>query len=611
MRYLAFFLSVCLLSLAPVAAVEMQPHADKAAEAIKWQGWSDHLFERARAEHKLVILDLEAVWCHWCHVMDERTYSNPGVRSLLNQHFIAVRVDQDSRPDLSNKYEEYGWPATIIFNAEGQELVKRAGYIPPEEMRALLDAVVKDPTPGPSARQENTASIKYSADSVLSEALRKELIARHVNGYDTENGAWSHGQKFLEPDSVEYALTMAKAGNTREAKMARQTLDQQIHLLDPVWGGMYQYSTHDDWRHPHFEKIMSVQADNMRVYSLGYLLFHEQRYLTTAESIYRYLTTFLLSPEGAFYTSQDADVVPGKHSSDYFALSDKQRRARGIPRIDKHIYARENGWAISGLLALYKATGDKRYLDSAERAANWIVAHRSLGGGGFSHDEKDSAGPYLGDTLYMGRAMLGLYEATGNQEWLKRASEAADFIGAHFRESDNTPGFLTAQPQANVVPQPVALLDENVNAARFFNLLSKYSAKDEYKKLADSAMRYLATPAIAHKRSIFVAGILLADKETSSDPVHITIVGAKADPQALALFKEALRYPVSYKQVEWYDKKSGGLPDAELEFPDLEKAAAFACAAGRCSAPIFQPQAIAKTVDSFFQGGQNALRSTQ
>src|SRR5579862_8649559 len=88
-------------------------------EGIKWEKWSDDIFERAQRENRLVILDLEAVWCHWCHVMAEITYKDPAVIRLFKEKYIAVRVDQDSRPDLSNRYEEYGWPATIVFDSKG------------------------------------------------------------------------------------------------------------------------------------------------------------------------------------------------------------------------------------------------------------------------------------------------------------------------------------------------------------------------------------------------------------------------------------------------------------------------------------------------------------
>ena len=90
----------------------------RAEEAIDWQPWSDEVFERAQEENRFVLLDLGAVWCHWCHVMEDVTYRDPEVIRLLRSRYIAVRVDQDSRPDLSNRYEDYGWPATVVFDAD-------------------------------------------------------------------------------------------------------------------------------------------------------------------------------------------------------------------------------------------------------------------------------------------------------------------------------------------------------------------------------------------------------------------------------------------------------------------------------------------------------------
>jgi uncharacterized protein len=571
------------------------------AAGISWQGWSDDLFERAKKENRFVILDLEAIWCHWCHVMDAKTYSNPDVIKVLKSKFITVKVDQDSRPDLSNRYEDYGWPATIVFSPGGVELVKKAGFIPPEEMVAMLSDVIKNPTPKQAAKK---TVVQYAQKGALPAALRNALTARHVEYYDTKLGSWGvGGQKYLDWDSVEYALERAKAGDATESNMARQTLTAQLNLLDPVWGGVYQYSTNGDWKHPHFEKIMQMQGENLKVYSQGYALLKDPKHLQAAKSIYGYLKTFLTSPDGAFYTSQDADVERGKHSDWYYKLNDADRRKNGLPRIDKHIYARENGWAINGITHLYMVTGDRQYLDAAVKAADWIVANRSLDGGGFSHDEKDASGPFLGDTLYMGRAFLTLYQATGDRAWLKKAEAAANFINQQFKPDVATqPGFITAKSKANMVHKPEALLDENVVLARFANLLYRYSGNGEYKKMADSSMRYLATPEIANKRRYLVAGILLADKELAAEPIHITVIGGKADLQAQLLFAEALKYPVTYKRVEWWDPAEGPMPNAEVEYPKLPKAAAFGCAGGRCSLPIYRPENITKTIDAFSKG---------
>src|SRR5262249_33723146 len=150
--------------------------------------------------------------------------------------------------------------------------------------------------------------------------------------------------------------------DARAEQMARQTLTSQLQLLDPVWGGVYQYSTGGVWTNPHFEKIMSMQAENLRIYAQGYAQFHDPQYLQAAQAIRAYLGTFLTSPDGAFYTSQDADLIAGQHSAEYFSRNDSARRQRGIPRVDKHIYARENGWAIAALASLYGVTGEENTL---------------------------------------------------------------------------------------------------------------------------------------------------------------------------------------------------------------------------------------------------------
>ena len=126
-------------------------------------------------------------------------------------------------------------------------------------------------------------------------------------------------------------------------------------------------------------------------------------------------------------------LCPENIPKNYFALDDTERRKLGIPRIDTHVYARENGWVIQALATLYAATGEKGHLNDAITAANWIIDRRSLDGRGFSHDEKDVAGPYLGDTLAMGAAFLALYTVTAETAWLDRAIAAAQFINEKFK----------------------------------------------------------------------------------------------------------------------------------------------------------------------------------
>ncbi|HZK80959.1 MAG TPA: DUF255 domain-containing protein [Humisphaera sp.] len=565
--------------------------AQPAVQKIHWEKYSDDVFARAKKENRFVLIDLEAVWCHWCHVQDEVTYADPNVIRLINARYIAVKVDQDSRPDLSSRYEDYGWPATVVLNANAGEIVKRQGYIPPNPMASMLQAIIDDPTPGPSIVAEKT--IDFGKASSLSPDFRKELEAKLAEGYDAKQGGWGTIHKFVDWDSIEYSMMRARSGDKEAEHRARQTLDEGMKIIDPVWGGVYQYSTDRDWDHPHYEKLMQFQAEVMRIYSLGAAQFHDPRYLEAAGSIRRYIANFLTSSDGVFGVSQDADLIQGEHSTAYFALDDAGRRKLGIPRLDAHQYSRENGWAIRGLLAYYAIKQQPAELDAARRAAEWVVANRSLDGGGFRHAEHDAAGPYLGDTLAMGRAFLALYETTADRAWLKRAQAAADFIGSHFLATSGA-GFITAVASPSDPLTPKAHIDENVMAARFFNLLGHYTGRKTDHQAAEEAMRYLAAPQVAGSRVLFVAGILLADSELASDPLHVTIVGKKVDPAARALFMQAMKSSIGYCRLEWFDASEGPLGNSDVEFPDLPTAAAFVCTGNACSSPITDVGALTR-----------------
>ncbi len=569
-----------------LAAAAGVPAAEPAA--VSWVDWSDAAFARAQAEKRLVLLDLGAVWCHWCHVMEETTYRDAKVVALIREHFVAIRVDQDARPDLSNRYEDYGWPATIVFDAKGVELVKFSGYIPPQRMAALLDAVVKDPTPGPSARPEAAAAPTSAA--ALSPALRKDLVALLSERYDRELQGWGFSKKYLDWDSVEHCMERARAGDAESQRMAKGTLASARKLIDPVWGGLYQYSDSGDWDHPHFEKLSQFQAEGMRIYAQAYALWWDPADLASARDIHRYVREFLKSPEGAFYVSQDADLVAGEHSGEYYAQDDAGRRRLGIPRVDTQLYARETAWMIPGLVSLYAVTGDESILGEAVAAGQWIVENRALPRGGFRHDAQDAAGPYLGDTIAAARAFLALYSATGDRAWLARAESAAGYIGKTFRIA-GTPGFVSAVAKGPFAP-PRPQRDENVMVARFANLLARQTGRASDRELAREAMRFLAEPSVARRFS--TASVLLVDAELSSEPAHLAVVGPRDDAKAKALLVAALSEPTGYKRVELWDRRDGPLPNSDVEFPDLGQPAAFACANGRCSLPAFTPEDLRK-----------------
>ncbi len=484
------------LPLLLLSALAAPAPAAASAPGVRFESWSDDLFARARAEHRFVLLDLAAVWCHWCHVMEETTYRDPAVVALVGTRFIAVRADQDADPELSRRYEDWGWPATIVFAPDGSEIVKRRGYMPPAQMTSLLQAIVDDPSPGPSVRPE--PAWRPSSATRVTAAMRRALERKFVADFDRANAGWGTVHKFLDPEPLELALA-----DPRWQALARRTLDASLALIDPVWGGMYQYSDKVDWSSPHFEKIMSVQAGAIELYVLAWSRWHDPRYLDAARAVARYLVTMLSSGDGAFYVSQDADLDATTTGHVYYAHDDKGRRALGMPRIDTHVYARENGWAITALARLAAVDEAGPWRARALAAAAWIDAHRRRSDGLYAHGEHDRSGPYLGDTLAMAEAFAAL-------GWNARAVVALHAIDARFGGADS--GYVTAAPSttAGALARPARLVDENVAVAR---LAARLQATDaSLRTVGDRAMRFVTSPTLLESRP-FSPGVLVADRE--------------------------------------------------------------------------------------------------
>jgi uncharacterized protein YyaL (SSP411 family) len=565
------------------------------AEPLPWQTWGPALFDRAAREDKYILLHMAAVWCHWCHVMEGTTYNDPAIQKAILDRFIPVRVDQDSDPALSYRYEQWGWPATVMLDKDGNEILKRRGYIPPELFRKLITAVIADPSALPSY----TVGATVDPDAVgLSVERRAKIEALLLKAYDREHGGFGDIQRFLQGDMLEWALERgrrlqrnADADSWRE--VATRTLAGARRIIDPVWGGMFQYSDKLDWSSPHFEKLLNVQRDAMRAYVLAWQIGHDEADLRAAKDIGRWLMEFMREPSGAFYTSQDADVSHGEHGDAFYAKSDAPRRAGPQPPIDRHSYARENGWAIASLATLYDVTADRALLDAATTAFDWVLAHRRAPNGGFGHGRAADDDTHLGDTLAMAEAAMALYRSTADRQYLTLASGFAAAIARDHRDSS---GFVVRRPEPGakgVLAKPVKQLDENVAATRLFNLLARNTGRKDFRAEAEHGMRYLIALA---EDDLVVPGALLADRELSREPAHVTIVGAKDDPAAQALYASARQYPTRYLRIEWLDRREGSLPAADVEYPELPEAAAFACANGACSLPVFTAGEVARIV---------------
>ncbi len=500
-------------------------------EKLPWATFDAATFAKARAEHRFVVLDGAAEWCHWCHVMEATTYHDASVRSLLEAKFIAVKVDVDARPDVEERYAEYGWPATVIFSPEGEELGKYRGYIAPGAFAEILRAVVSAKSDGKESASDAAITRAIAGgkgplpeDEIAWIARATELALADL--YDDDAGGWGRMQKAAIAVDNAWALSRARAGDDATKTRVLFTLDAQRRLLDPVWGGIYQYSAASDWEHPHFEKLMTFQAGALDNYADAYALTHDAKWLTCAKAMRGYVDRFLTSPEGGFYATQDADLnahaEPGSGARfltghEYYVLDDAHRRALGIPRVDAHEYGKENGLAIAAYVTLAQAANDPTALATATRAATRILATHGTARGGIAHDADPKASAlHLADSAAFGLALMRLYEATGARAWLDEATKIADFMARDLVDPKSG-GFFgsTIDPDAvGVFAARRKPFEDNVTAIRFFARVAKATNDAKYEAVIANALRAIATPDAIQARGRMIGDFLLALDET-------------------------------------------------------------------------------------------------
>jgi len=242
------------------------------SERIHWYPWGEAAFQKAQVEDKLILLDLTAVWCHACHVMDETTYVEPDIVTILNRSVVPVRVDTDQHPDLEARYRAGGWPTTSILLPTG-EILFQANALTPAEMKELLHEVIQryaqDKADLRQQAQVLWKKIQQPPASQNSEQkISRDMVDHAVrfmkNQFDAEHGGFRNAPKFFEPEAVSLALAQGFLHKDVElTHMGLHTLERQQVLLDPVWGGFYRYAEQADWTEPHYEKMLTIQAGNL------------------------------------------------------------------------------------------------------------------------------------------------------------------------------------------------------------------------------------------------------------------------------------------------------------------------------------------------------------
>lgn len=493
------------------------------AQGFAWSPYEKASFERAKREHKLVLIDGAAAWCHWCHVMDATTYRDAEVGRVLAQGFVTIRVDIDARPDLAERYGEWGWPATILLDADGRELGKLRGFVPKKELLAALE----------TARNAALATREEARPWAARGASVDELgwVVAHTAFeldafYDAERGGWGRRQKAPLGANLELEARRAADGDGIALARVRQTGEAQRALIDPVWGGLYQYSDGGGWGSPHFEKLTALQAENLAGYAAAYAATRDPKLKADGERVASYLIEHMRGTSGAFFTSQDADVAAHDEARDFvdghvfYALGDAERRAIGAPRVDQATFPFENGLTIGALVALHDATADRRWLDAARGAADAMLAS-CVEKSGVVHRGGEGARrvTFLADAAALGWGLSELARATQEPRY---RDAAVGVIAAVERTLRAQPGGYygnTVDPDAvGVLAERRRPFEANVLYARALASLAALTGDGAHRARGVLALATAATPEALAAQGRMLGGFLLAARELGIGP---------------------------------------------------------------------------------------------
>jgi uncharacterized protein YyaL (SSP411 family) len=589
------------LAIALVLAACGAPHRVRDAREVAIAAVTAESFARARSEDRPIVLAIRAGWCHWCHVMEETTYRDPAVVALLEERFLVIGAEADARPDLAERYADYGWPATVLFTPDGREIVALRGYREPRVLEAILRAIARDQDAGrelgASLDRRSLAASREAPASDL-ESVRAATTAQLDAMYDEREEGWGTPQKYPFAAPVEHALFRARVrGELEMGERAMRTLEQHARLIDPVWGGMFQYSEGGVWDRPHFEKIVPVQAGAIETFAAAYATTGDVRWLDRARAIARYLRERLRAEDGAFWTSQDADA-PGMSGAEFYALGDAERSAREAPRVDRHVYAGTNGEVIAALARLSEVAPSEGALELAVGAARRIEATHAGADGLYRHAAEDEPSVrHLADQAQLLRAFVALHQASGEMEWLERAASLAAAMQA-LRAPDG--GWLAHTEDPTLAGTALAdrrrPIAENAIAARALLAMARLLDRDELREEATAALRAVAVLPNLRALGRKVGEYLMALELLSSGHAIAHVVGPRDDPRTLALWRAALAWPDPRRLVELRAPGEG-------RYPYPGEPSVFLCGEDSCSLPITDPSTLAAAADAFVRGG--------
>ncbi len=672
----------------------LRQHADN---PVEWFPWGDDALRRARDEDKPIFVSIGYASCHWCHVMAHESFEDPATAADLAKWFVSVKVDREERPDLDAVYMAAtqaltgsgGWPMSVFCTPDGRPFYAGT-YFPPEERHgmpafrrviqalgeawrtersrvieqadALVGAVSREMRLAETIREEDSAEsgggtwvAPVAGGDVDADALLSRVVAGLGAGFDPEWGGFGPAPKFPRPTLVELCLRYAGRGHGAGAgpaggggaeharRMAVRTLDAMAAggIYDHVVGGFCRYSTDAQWLVPHFEKMLTDQALLARAYLHAWQATGEAGYLGVVEETLDFVLRDLATPEGALYSSFDADAggVEGGHvtftmdelrqilpaplvapTADWYGITERgnwegrsiplrpvaaprerppeveqgrsllaEARSRRVqPARDEKVLTEWNAMAAATLAEVASATGAARYGDRAEEICDFLWSSmyeegrllRSWQGGRARHLA------VAADHAWLVEACLRVAEWSGRAVWRQRALDVAAQLLDLFWDEVSGGFYTTGRDAEALVVRPKEFLDGAVPATNSITVtaLLHASAFADDSRIDRAVERTIALARPLLERHPAALADLVAALPMWSGRHEIVVTGDRPD-----LLAEIRRHWLPAAVLAW------GEPDGGPLFAGRppEPAVAYVCQARSCRAPAADVETLA------------------
>lgn len=577
------------------SGIRFSPRPNRAHE-IEWRPWGHEAFRQAQDLDRPVLLSISAVWCHWCHVMDETTYSDAQVISVINERYVPVRIDRDLRPDIDSRYNMGGWPTAAFITPEGA-LISGCTYTPPQEFATLIQQLADAYRQDKNGIRQRAAVLQANKkpspkmEHDVSASLVREIVEAAQAAFDPSNGGFGDAPKFAHPDSLALLLHWSRANEDMGCRaMVLQTLDAMMEgeLRDHAEGGFYRYATGADWSVPHYEKILLDNLKLADLYIEAYLATSDIRYANVASEVLDYAAASLFdATHGLFVGSQDAD-------EDYYRLPLQERRGREKPPVDATFYTDVNALACSILLKASWALGRNSARQTSLEALESLLALEWANGLRHSYTPDGSVGApaFLLDYAYLLRALLDAHEHSDSDRYLNEARRVADDMMSRLSGDDSSALFDTPyDPEAmGALCHRLVPVDGNALASQALDLLGRATYDPDHHQQAGRLLSGLTVRTGQHDDS--AAAYAMAVYRWLNPTVEVTVEGVWGSEASLRMMFAAAELP--YPNV--------AIRQAHIIDGDLETAWAEACLDTMCLAPVSDPAQLRSVVMDYLRG---------